>query len=59
MKMRKYRAYAISPVPKDLRDRISEIHALAILKGRGEDGSIKGLAAGIGKAVKNKAGRVR
>jgi hypothetical protein len=58
MKISKYRLYIIGLVPSDLRDRISEIHTLAILKGRAVDGSVKVSVAKIGKTIKNNLGRV-
>jgi hypothetical protein len=37
--MKIYRIYPVGPIPADLRDRVSAIHATAVLKTKGEGDS--------------------
>lgn len=55
--MKTYRIY-VGEIPKDLKERISALHASAILS-RGELRSVQGSENKTSKAVYNAAGRVR
>jgi hypothetical protein len=37
----KYRVYVLGEVPKDLRERISELHATAILQAKESDNTVQ------------------